>query len=288
MLRWSEISQLGQSASEGSCCASGPCQRWISSCGGWAGTVGALHLQHKPSHHKDGQLLEIPPSLRLTFFKDPLLLLAGVRTHQGGMLITSDLPLLHVGSVDGWSWPSSSLVCVLKSLSGPRKRWRERKLCLSVSFLSRKAFARKQVILLAVCQCCIWLWGHLWLAGEPKSETPPRKQGKGFRFTNQNIMQLARFGANYSPSWGGRKYWSLAPKWPSFAVLFLGHVAKPQSWLCWSYLESRPKAAFYYEDTCSGFCSGKFCKPVQWEDGDLSCKAVTTAILIWLLNSCCF
>lgn len=81
-----------------------------------------------------------------TFFKDPLgplLLLGAVRSREGGMLIPSDLPLLHVGCVGGGTWPSSSLVCVLRTWSGPRQQWRERKLCLPVSFLSAKALAWK-------------------------------------------------------------------------------------------------------------------------------------------------
>lgn len=77
----------------------------------------------------------------LTIHLGPLLLLVGVRSHEGGMLVTSDLPLLHVGCVDGGSWPRSSLVCVPRPLVGPRQQWRERKLCLPVSFLPRKALA---------------------------------------------------------------------------------------------------------------------------------------------------
>lgn len=102
--------------------------------------------QAQPSHR--WQLLEMAPPLGITTPSlktqlGPVLLLVGVRSPEGGMLIISDLPFLHVGCVDGGMWPSSSLVCVLRTWSGSRRQWRERKLCFPVSFLSVKALAWK-------------------------------------------------------------------------------------------------------------------------------------------------
>lgn len=53
----------------------------------------------------------------------------------GGMLTTFDVPLLHVSCEDDGSRPSSSLICVYRTLIRLRWWWREMKLRLHVSYL---------------------------------------------------------------------------------------------------------------------------------------------------------
>lgn len=154
-----------------------------------------------------------------------------------------------------WSWPSSSLVCLLRTLSGPRQQWRERKLCLSVSFLSRKALVWKA----GHPPCCLSVCLHLALRSHvacrvAKNRNSPRKTrkrlqvhqpkhhvagqvwGKLLTFLRRKEIlkyklvtspKMAQFCCSFSTTCG---------KTTALALLVLPRVKAKDSFLLWGHL----------------------------------------------------